>query len=54
MSNVQARAAKYILKEQFGENVEKIIDYLLLNGRKSLRDVVLETKLERNLVSFII
>eukprot|EP00794_Sanderia_malayensis_P009936 gene9936-10956_t len=49
MSNVQIRTASCILKEQFGENVEKVVVYLLRKGRKSLRDVTLNTHLDKDL-----
>ena len=51
MSSVQIRLASYILKDHFGENVEKIVVYLLHKGRRNLREIVLATKLEKSLVS---
>jgi len=39
MSRIKTTLANRIIKEHFGEIVEKISSYLLQNGRKTLRDL---------------
>lgn len=50
MSSVEIRLSSFILKDHFGENVEKIVVYLLHKGRKSLRSICSDTDLDKNLV----
>ena len=51
MSDIQVRLAGLIIRDHFGENVEKIIINLLHKGRRSLRDIVQDINMERNMVS---
>ena len=50
MSIQQRRVASQILKEHFGEVVEKVGTYLVAKGPRPLRDVIRETGLSREQV----
>lgn len=50
MSVQQKRLASLILKEHYGEVVEKVGCYLVAKGPRPLRDIIRETKLSRELV----
>ena len=51
MSAVQKRLASYILKEHFGDIVERVGTYLTRKGARTLKDIVSETKLKKGQVS---
>jgi len=45
MSKVKSHLAHYIIKEHFGDIVEKVTAYLICEGEKSLKDIVRNTTL---------
>ena len=50
MSVQQKRVAAFILKEHYGEIVEKVGTYLFAKGPRPLRDIIHDTKLSRDQV----
>lgn len=51
MSKVKAYLCSCIIKEHFGDIVEKVTAYLLENGYKSLKEICKNVKLTREEVS---
>jgi len=47
MSKVKGLLASQIVKEHFGELVEKISSYLIQNGRRTLKDIVVSLRISR-------
>ena len=53
MSRSKSTLASRIIREHFGDIVEKISSYLLQSGRKSLREICKELTISKEEVRFV-
>lgn len=54
MAKVKSILASHIIKEHFGDIIEKVASYLIQNGQKPLKDICKSLALEKEEVSVFI